>query len=627
MPFPNEHAVRLVDPGEFERFRRVNDELGPGIHVIYGIREDRTSAIQALRFSLGKFTETQVRAWLKEHDMKPIGFEAATGPTKKAFGYLSLKVPKEYAETLAIEPDNDNSLNPEDMHVTLGVFDTTYLDHTSLVKAVADLANEANPVSIRLQGTARFHNPDEHAFVLLADSSELYTLRNKCADRLTPFDDLHGYNPHITVKYLGVEADDPAYEYKAAIITLTEMILEMDGGHKYVFPMVGGQQTPPALHPTKGANLCKACAYHRIREKAEFEEDYCGAYSYYLESGDMVCDDFEIKAPDQIEFYVAAIPPDVEVKANGVWNPNEAVTRLAESKLELPDGAWMVTQGEQQYGLICDVDDDQIVIRPEAVKALFEEEWPDWISETAITDAKKFAAVCAAKVIGDPPMGKSLDLDDFDVAGRMVATTVDGNCLKALEETDTEIIVGNYLALWGGRDLEGIVTKRVNDDGSIGEFFLRETDFESIFTQKGFVPVDWEHRRDAKGVAAPKDEVMGHVDWESAQKDAMGLWVRRVLDRRNKYIDMLYRLGWFQKGMLGTSSEPIQAEVVKAKDGALLRWPLRGDTMTVVPMEPRMMAGNELELMKSLGIPLPLDKGVKNKVEAAILRLQIKLKL
>jgi len=40
------------------------------------------------------------------------------------------------------------------------------------------------------------------------------------------------------------------------------------------------------------------------------------------------------------------------------------------------------------------------------------------------------------------------------------------NALKAISETPDELRVANYLVLFGGRDLEGIASDYVNDDGS-----------------------------------------------------------------------------------------------------------------------------------------------------------------
>ncbi len=77
MPFPNEHSARLVDPDKFDKFRRVNDELGKNVDVIFGIQESNGSEIQAIRFDKDKFTPEEARVWLKDHDFKPIMFEEA----------------------------------------------------------------------------------------------------------------------------------------------------------------------------------------------------------------------------------------------------------------------------------------------------------------------------------------------------------------------------------------------------------------------------------------------------------------------------------------------------------------------------------------------------------------------
>lgn len=77
MPFEKEHSARIVDPDEFEEFRRVNDELGKGVDVIFGLRESDGSEIQAIRFDKDKFTPEEARAWLKDHKFTPILFEEA----------------------------------------------------------------------------------------------------------------------------------------------------------------------------------------------------------------------------------------------------------------------------------------------------------------------------------------------------------------------------------------------------------------------------------------------------------------------------------------------------------------------------------------------------------------------
>ena len=77
-PYPNEHAARINEPDQYDRFRRDADAGGVGIDFIYGI-VDNTSEIQSIRFDADRYTETEAREWLREHDFDPIKFEPAIG--------------------------------------------------------------------------------------------------------------------------------------------------------------------------------------------------------------------------------------------------------------------------------------------------------------------------------------------------------------------------------------------------------------------------------------------------------------------------------------------------------------------------------------------------------------------
>jgi len=88
MPYPNWHAARMVSPDAFDRF--ANKTIADGIEVILGMKKGETgSTIQAYRFSVGKFTAEEARKWLKDHNLKPILFEAAAGKTTQSFITLS----------------------------------------------------------------------------------------------------------------------------------------------------------------------------------------------------------------------------------------------------------------------------------------------------------------------------------------------------------------------------------------------------------------------------------------------------------------------------------------------------------------------------------------------------------
>ena len=83
-PYPNEHAARLRDPGQYDRFRRRNDAGGKGVDFIFGIKEGESGAeLQAIRFKLSEFTAAEARAWLRERDYEPLEFEEATGERSK----------------------------------------------------------------------------------------------------------------------------------------------------------------------------------------------------------------------------------------------------------------------------------------------------------------------------------------------------------------------------------------------------------------------------------------------------------------------------------------------------------------------------------------------------------------
>lgn len=77
----------MRDPDAFQAdsFRRKADMFGPGIDGILGkLTGDDAMTLQAVRFDAARYTAAEARQWLREHDMKPILFEEATGGDDKA---------------------------------------------------------------------------------------------------------------------------------------------------------------------------------------------------------------------------------------------------------------------------------------------------------------------------------------------------------------------------------------------------------------------------------------------------------------------------------------------------------------------------------------------------------------
>jgi len=91
MPYTGWHAARMRDPDDFIKDGFVTlMEIGgdkTGINLISGKLKGKTTLTeQAYRFSMDKFTESQAKTWLKDHDKKPISFEPGVKP-EKSFNY------------------------------------------------------------------------------------------------------------------------------------------------------------------------------------------------------------------------------------------------------------------------------------------------------------------------------------------------------------------------------------------------------------------------------------------------------------------------------------------------------------------------------------------------------------
>ena len=182
------------------------------------------------------------------------------------------------------------------------------------------------------------------------------------------------------------------------------------------------------------------------------------------------------------------------------------------------------------------------------------------------------------------------------------------NALKAISQTDDELRVGNYITLWGDeqhRDLEGFGSRNINADGTKGQYFTPNTQFESSYTKSGAIYVDWEHSLDPDDMGIDEDELLGHVDWKTAKIDEKGLFVERVLNRRSKYVQYLEQL--IAAGLVGNSTQAIPKGVKIAQNGEITKWPLKRDTLTVQPMEPRMLSENIVTALKALKV-IPSDE-------------------
>lgn len=181
------------------------------------------------------------------------------------------------------------------------------------------------------------------------------------------------------------------------------------------------------------------------------------------------------------------------------------------------------------------------------------------------------------------------------------------NSLRVVSKTDDELRVANYIMLYEKPDLEGHASNRTNRDGSKGEYFTPETEWKSSYTDSGVIHVDWEHGADkSTPELAGQHGIIGYVDLKSIKEDEQGLFVERVLNRRNKYVSWLTDL--IEQGYVGTSSQAISGRVKRADDGKIEQWPLMRDSLTVNPMQwenAGRLPDNVLASLKSLADSSP----------------------
>ena len=84
-PYPNEHAARIESPAKFKEDSFRSKPITEGVRIIIGRykEDDGKTHVQAYRLHIDHFTAEEAKAWLKEHDVSYIAFEAATGKKKE----------------------------------------------------------------------------------------------------------------------------------------------------------------------------------------------------------------------------------------------------------------------------------------------------------------------------------------------------------------------------------------------------------------------------------------------------------------------------------------------------------------------------------------------------------------
>lgn len=513
---------------------------------------------------------------------------------------IAFYIPPEVGEQLLI-PGGEKL---DDLHLTLAYLgDAEELeDIERLKRCVAEYAARQYRIAGVIGGILRFSkvNADNtQAFCATFDSPDLPAFRNGLISDLVWRADIdeprdYGFIPHVTLAYIPPTAAIPFPSLPVIPCTFDTLSLVI-AGERYDYAMITESMM---IETGKAGSLA-----NQLKQAGATLSEIIGIYvnredssKYYVNFGDWATEE-TIKAVKEVLGEVeseAEAPPD-EAQWKQIWP--ERKKRKAGARHSLSDNQ-----------KIQEIHDHACYLGAKCA------EMPVASQKTTPDNALE----------GAPVPSTTPDAQTDPSTGRPPSPPL--NPLKAIASTDDRLIVGNYLALWYGRDLEGVVNNNKNLDGSSGEFFTPQTKFESDYTATGRLYVDWEHGLGLDGLG--KDDILGYVDWSTAKADNRGLWAERILNRRNRYVQMLETL--IEAGLVGTSSEAVAEGIVKAANGEIVKWPLCRDTLTVSPMEPRMISENTVTALKTLARDVPAVKiacekmgiDLGQKTRAAVLKLR-----
>ncbi len=99
MPLPYEHSARLISPSDVIRstYRRKNVKggtIGLLFAKLQGGRPGKRGGVMKLasvHFRAAHFTPAQAKHWMRDHGLRPILFEAATGSRPAAWQQESVR--------------------------------------------------------------------------------------------------------------------------------------------------------------------------------------------------------------------------------------------------------------------------------------------------------------------------------------------------------------------------------------------------------------------------------------------------------------------------------------------------------------------------------------------------------
>lgn len=496
--------------------------------------------------------------------------------------FIAYFLDDETANQLAVE----NGEPPENLHITVAFLpDLNEKDFVVVQQLLIDMTEQYQGLKGRVNGVGRFFidgDDTKDAFLLLPDVIGLPQLRMTL---LYQFDlygikssMAHGYIPHITLKFLGEgEKVDLVGEGENTPFSLDRISL--------VWKNEGGEEDDEEKnrlridYPHTGEFLftkstVKAGARHNIKDKAMTQSIH-----------DLVCGLGATCAEDNIPYKTILGEDKGHQTVVVLWSEmnfsqrRNALQDAFYDQINMTDESYdyWLSQVFDDYFLVT-LYDEQVVYKY-TYSILNDKEIV--ISREGIPGTLEFVPTEIRSVL-------TLDQAKKSITIGLKAGISGANNLKTLGLTPDEWRVGNYLVLFGGQDLTG-------------EHFTTKTQFESEYTKTDTLIEDWEHGLQPDNVGPTVNEPLGKVLWKAtATVDDVGVFVERVLNRQNEYLEALRKLQEEGVISLGSSSEAVPMLVEKSNEGEITKWGLKRDAVTVTPCEPRMLDTNKLASLKQI---------------------------
>lgn len=198
-------------------------------------------------------------------------------------------------------------------------------------------------------------------------------------------------------------------------------------------------------------------------------------------------------------------------------------------------------------------------------------------------------------------------VQDIEAVKSAIREKKGNNRLYIVGEDDENYYVAGYPIIWNSPDLaghkvRGRIVGTKNADGSAGQWFTPDTDFDSPYLKSGTLYTDWEHGYAPAPEPQGKDEIVATIDTKSISDDEYGKFAIHAMKRHYRYAKDIKHL--IEAGVVGSSTQAMRGHAKALPNGEITRWGLKRNTWTIEPMDATQIQ-RLAHPLKSLGYELP----------------------